>query len=67
MHRPLSAYTTALFRVGLVITGLRERDEREVPWLLVIRAEKRSWVRQPSTAAQMPPATSSGTADEFPG
>jgi len=42
MHRPLSAYTTALFRAGLVITGLRERGEREIPWLLVVRAEKRS-------------------------
>ena len=42
MHRPLSAYTTALFRVGLVITDLRERGEREIPWLLVVRAEKRS-------------------------
>jgi SAM-dependent methyltransferase len=42
MHRPLSAYTTALFRAGLVITDLRERGDREVPWLLVVRAEKRS-------------------------
>ena len=42
VHRPLSAYTTALFRVGLVITDLRERGEREIPWLLVVRAEKRS-------------------------
>jgi SAM-dependent methyltransferase len=42
MHRPLSAYTTALFRAGLVITDLRERGEREIPWLLVVRAEKRS-------------------------
>ena len=42
MHRPLSTYTTALFRAGLVITGLRERGDREIPWLLVIRAEKRS-------------------------
>jgi SAM-dependent methyltransferase len=42
MHRPLSAYTTALFRAGLVMTGLRERGEREIPWLLVVRAEKRS-------------------------
>ena len=42
MHRPLSAYTTALFRAGLVITGLRERGDREILWLLVIGAEKRS-------------------------
>ena len=42
MHRPLSAYTTALFRAGLVITDLRDRGDREVPWLLVVRAEKRS-------------------------
>jgi hypothetical protein len=31
-----------LFRAGLVITGLRERGGRDVPWLLVVRAEKRS-------------------------
>jgi len=42
MHRPLSAYTAALFRAGLVITDLRECGERELPWLLVVRAEKRS-------------------------
>jgi len=42
MHRPLSAYTAALFRAGMVITDLRERGEREIPWLLVARAEKRS-------------------------
>jgi hypothetical protein len=42
MHRPLSAYTTALFRAGLVITDLRECGDREIPWLLVVRAEKRS-------------------------
>jgi SAM-dependent methyltransferase len=42
MHRPLSAYTAALFRAGMVITDLRERGEREIPWLLVVRAEKRS-------------------------
>jgi hypothetical protein len=41
MHRPLSAYTTPLFRAGLVITDLRERGEREIPWLLVVRADKR--------------------------
>jgi SAM-dependent methyltransferase len=42
MHRPLSAYATALFRAGLVITDLRERGDGEIPWLLVVRAEKRS-------------------------
>ena len=42
MHRPLSAYTTAVFRAGLVITDLRAHGEREIPWLLVVRAEKRS-------------------------
>jgi hypothetical protein len=42
MHRPLSAYTTALFRAGVVITDLRERGDRAIPWLLVVRAEKRS-------------------------
>jgi SAM-dependent methyltransferase len=42
MHRPLSVYTTALFRAGLVITDLREHGDQEIPWLLVVRAEKRS-------------------------
>jgi hypothetical protein len=42
MHRPLSAYTTALFRAGLVITDLRERGQHEIPWLLAVRAEKPS-------------------------
>jgi hypothetical protein len=31
-----------LFRAGLLITDLRERGDREIPWLLKIRAEKRS-------------------------
>jgi SAM-dependent methyltransferase len=42
MHRPLSAYTTALFQASMVITDLRERGDREIPWLLAGRAEKRS-------------------------
>ena len=42
MHRPLSAYTAALFRAGMVVTDLREHGEREIPWLLAGRAEKRS-------------------------
>jgi hypothetical protein len=54
MHRPLSAYATALFRAGLVITDLRERGDGEIPWLLVVRAEKRSYGRYLSAAAQMP-------------
>jgi hypothetical protein len=41
MHRPLSAYTTALFRAGLLVTDLREHGDREIPWLLTVRAEKR--------------------------
>jgi SAM-dependent methyltransferase len=41
MHRPLSVYTAALFRAGMVITDLREHGEREIPWLLAGRAEKR--------------------------
>jgi hypothetical protein len=27
---------------GLVITDLRERGDHEIPWLLIVRAEKRS-------------------------
>jgi SAM-dependent methyltransferase len=42
MHRPLSAYTAALFNAGMVITDLRERGDREIPWLLAARAEKHS-------------------------
>jgi len=42
LRRPLSAYTAALFRAGLVINDLRGRGDHEIPWLLVARAEKRS-------------------------
>ena len=65
MHRPLSAYTTALFRAGLVITGLRERGDREIPWLLVIRAEKR-W-SGPATTAARSGRHHRAAEDEFPG
>jgi ubiquinone/menaquinone biosynthesis C-methylase UbiE len=41
MHRPLSAYTNALFVNGLAITAFHECGDRAVPWLLVLRAEKR--------------------------
>jgi len=41
MHRPLSAYTAALFAAGFVISDLREHGEGALPWLLVVRAEKR--------------------------
>jgi hypothetical protein len=40
MHRPLSAYTSALFANGMVISRLTESDEGTIPWLLAIRAEK---------------------------
>ena len=42
MHRPLSAYSEALTENGLAITALREYGGRLVPWLLVMRAEKRT-------------------------
>lgn len=42
MHRPLTAYAEALFEHGLTITALREHGDRAVPWLLVLRAEKRA-------------------------
>jgi SAM-dependent methyltransferase len=42
MHRPLSAYTTALFGQGLVITALTEGGQGVIPWLLAIRAGKLS-------------------------
>ena len=40
MHRPLSAYTTALFGQGLAITALSEGGDGLIPWLLAVRAEK---------------------------
>jgi SAM-dependent methyltransferase len=40
MHRPLSAYTSALFGNGMLITALTEDGTGTVPWLLAIRAEK---------------------------
>ena len=40
MHRPLSAYTSALFAEGMALTALTEAGEGIVPWLLALRAEK---------------------------
>ena len=40
MHRPLSAYITALAGQGLAITALAEHGEGMIPWLLAMRAEK---------------------------
>jgi len=40
MHRPLSAYTSALFANGMVITALTESGAGAVPWLLTLRADK---------------------------
>jgi hypothetical protein len=40
MHRPLSAYTSALFGQGMVITALTEGGDGAIPWLLAMRAEK---------------------------
>jgi SAM-dependent methyltransferase len=40
MHRPLGAYTSALFANGLAITALTEGGGGTVPWLLALRAEK---------------------------
>ncbi len=42
MHRPLSAYITALFSNSMIITELREHGDRNLPWLLIMRADKRS-------------------------
>jgi SAM-dependent methyltransferase len=41
MHRPLSAYTSALFANGMAISALTEGGGGTVPWLLALRAEKR--------------------------
>jgi len=40
MHRPLSAYTSALFMEGMAITALTEAGGGPVPWLLTLRADK---------------------------
>jgi SAM-dependent methyltransferase len=40
MHRPLSAYTGALFGQGMVISALSEGGNGVIPWLLAMRAEK---------------------------
>jgi hypothetical protein len=40
MHRPLSAYTSALFTEGMAITELTEGGGGPVPWLLTLRADK---------------------------
>jgi hypothetical protein len=40
MHRPLSAYTSALFANGLAITALTEVGQGPVPWLLTVGADK---------------------------
>jgi SAM-dependent methyltransferase len=40
MHRPLSAYTSALFSQGMVITALSEGGDGVIPWLLAMRAGK---------------------------
>jgi SAM-dependent methyltransferase len=40
MHRPLSAYTSALFGAGMVISALTERGDNMIPWLLAMRADK---------------------------
>ena len=40
MHRPLSAYTSALFASGMAITAITEAGDGPVPWLLAMRADK---------------------------
>jgi ubiquinone/menaquinone biosynthesis C-methylase UbiE len=40
VHRPLSAYATALTGQGLAITALTEHGDGMIPWLLAMRAEK---------------------------
>ena len=40
MHRPLSAYTSALLANGMMISAVTERGNGPLPWLLAIRADK---------------------------
>lgn len=40
MHRPLSAYTSALFANGMVLSALTETGDGVIPWLLAARADK---------------------------
>ncbi len=39
MHRPLRAYTDALFSCGMVVSRLDEHGSGTVPWLLALRAD----------------------------
>ena len=54
MHRPLSAYTSALFANGMAITALTEGGGGTVPWLLALRADKlpRSEERFPASRSR---------------
>ncbi len=70
MHRPLGAYTAAIFGRGLVITDLREHGDGDIPWLLAIRAEKRPLSSGPDRAGARPdhdPAPSPGTGGQAAG
>jgi SAM-dependent methyltransferase len=40
MHRPLSAYVSALAANGMMISALAEGGDGAIPWLLAARAEK---------------------------
>lgn len=44
VHRPVGAYVAALAGNGMVVTDLREHGDRDIPWILTIRAEKRGRV-----------------------
>jgi hypothetical protein len=40
MHRPLSAYVSALAANGMMISALVEGGDGAIPWLLAARADK---------------------------
>jgi len=40
MHRPLSAYVSALAANGMMISALSESGDGAIPWLLAARADK---------------------------
>jgi hypothetical protein len=40
MHWPLSSYVNGLAAAGLRIDQMREVGDRNIPWLMVLRAEK---------------------------
>lgn len=54
MHRPLSAYISALTANGMVISALTESGTDAIPWLLAIRADKVPAAEPPAGVGEVP-------------